>query len=105
MKRKKNVPPFAYDLEEDDLKRERHRARELRETQWWKRRLAKGRCHYCGRPTSPKELTMDHVIPISRGGKSLKANVVPCCKECNNTKKQLLPIEWEAYLKKFDTQV
>jgi hypothetical protein len=29
--------------------------------------------------------------------------VVPCCKECNNAKKQLLPMEWEAYLKKFDS--
>lgn len=104
MKRKKTVHPFTYDLEENDLKRERHRARELRETQWWKRRLAKGRCHYCGRPASPKELTMDHVVPISRGGKSSKANVVPCCKECNNAKKQLLPIEWEAYLKEFDSE-
>jgi 5-methylcytosine-specific restriction endonuclease McrA len=48
---------------------------------------------------------MDHVVPISRGGKSSKANVVPCCKECNNAKKQLLPIEWEAYLKKFNPDV
>ena len=105
MKRKKTIRPFADDLEEVDLKRERHRARELRGTQWWKRRLAKGRCYYCGRPTSPKELTMDHVVPISRGGKSSKANVVPCCKECNNAKKQLLPIEWLAYLKKFNSEV
>ena len=105
MKRKKTIHPYAYDLEEDDLKRERQRARELRETQWWKRRLAKGRCHYCGRSIAPKELTMDHVVPISRGGKSSKANVVPCCKECNNAKKQLLPIEWEAYLKKFNSDV
>ena len=27
-----------------------------------------------------------------------KGNVVPCCKECNTQKKQLLPLEWEAYL-------
>jgi hypothetical protein len=25
--------------------------------------------------------------------------VVPCCKECNNAKKQLLPMEWENYIK------
>jgi 5-methylcytosine-specific restriction endonuclease McrA len=105
MKRNKTIHPFAGDLEDDDLKRERHRARELRGTQWWKRRLAKGRCYYCGRRASPNELTMDHVVPISRGGKSSKANVVPCCKECNNAKKQLLPIEWEAYLKQFDSEV
>ena len=103
MKRKKRISPFAYDLEAEDLKRERHRARELRESQWWKRRLAKGICHYCNRLTPPKELTMDHIIPVSRGGKSTKGNVVPCCKTCNNTKKQLLPMEWEAYLEQFNS--
>jgi len=41
MKKKKHIQPFAYDLGEDDQKRERHKARTLRESQWWKRRLAK----------------------------------------------------------------
>jgi 5-methylcytosine-specific restriction endonuclease McrA len=101
MKKRKSIQPFAYDLQEADLKRERRRARELRESQWWKRRVAKGVCNYCGRSTHPKKLTMDHIVPISRGGKSTKSNVVPCCKTCNTTKKQLLPMEWEAYLKQF----
>jgi 5-methylcytosine-specific restriction protein A len=96
MNRGKKTDLFADHLEEDDLKRERHKARELRETQWWKRRLAKGACHYCGRTFPPRELTMDHIVPVSRGGKTTKGNVVACCKECNNAKKQLLPMEWEA---------
>ena len=102
MKRKKPIQPFADDLGQEDMRRERHKARTLRESQWWKRRLAKGLCHYCGRPVSPKELTMDHVVPISRGGKSIKGNVVACCKDCNNAKKQLLPMEWEQYIKQFN---
>ena len=102
MKRKKTIQPFAYDLSEEDLKQTRHKARELRESQWWKRRLAKGVCNYCGRPTPPKELTMDHIVPVSRGGKSTRGNVAPCCKECNTAKNQLLPMEWEQYLKRFD---
>jgi 5-methylcytosine-specific restriction endonuclease McrA len=44
---------------------------------------------------------MDHIIPLSRGGRSTKGNVVPCCKECNTAKKQLLPMEWEDYLRQF----
>jgi 5-methylcytosine-specific restriction endonuclease McrA len=92
------LKPFAYDLDENDLKRERRKARELRQSQWWKRRLAKGVCYYCGGPTPPAELTMDHIVPVARGGKSTKGNVVPACKECNNNKKQLLPMEWEQYL-------
>jgi 5-methylcytosine-specific restriction endonuclease McrA len=99
MKRKHTVTPFAYDLDASDLKRERHRARELRGTQWWKRKLARGVCFYCGRQFPPKELSMDHVVPVSRGGKTTRGNVVACCKECNTAKKQMLPTEWEAYLK------
>ncbi len=92
------MKPYAYDLDEEDIKRERQLARALKESQWWKRRIAKGKCYYCGRSTPPKELTMDHIVPIARGGRSTKGNVVPACKECNNKKKQLLPMEWEEYL-------
>jgi 5-methylcytosine-specific restriction endonuclease McrA len=41
---------------------------------------------------------MDHVVPIARGGKTTKGNVVPCCKTCNNQEKNLLPMEWDVYL-------
>jgi 5-methylcytosine-specific restriction endonuclease McrA len=102
MSRRDKTQVFPYPLDETDLKRERGKARELRESQWWKRRLAKGVCHYCGRAFPPRGLTMDHVVPVSRGGKTIRGNVVPCCKECNNAKKQLLPMEWEDYLKKFN---
>jgi 5-methylcytosine-specific restriction endonuclease McrA len=43
---------------------------------------------------------MDHIVPIVRGGKSTRGNVVPACKECNSRKKHMLPIEWEEYLAK-----
>ena len=92
--------PIAIHIEESDLRRERNKARELRQSQWWKRKLAKGRCHYCGRSAPPADLTMDHIVPVARGGRSTKGNVVPCCKACNNAKKQLLPMEWEAYLQR-----
>ena len=36
---------------------------------------------------------MDHLIPLVRGGKSTKGNIVPACKDCNNKKKYALP--WE----------
>lgn len=90
--------PYAYDLDERRIKAERHKARELRASQWWKRRCAKGICHYCGSRTPPKELTMDHIVPIARGGRSTKGNLVPACKQCNYKKKQLLPMEWDSYL-------
>jgi 5-methylcytosine-specific restriction enzyme A len=85
-------------IDETILKKERNKARLLRATQWWKRKRSSGICHYCGQTYSPKELTMDHVIPIARGGKSEKYNLVPCCKQCNTAKKQMLPSEWDDYM-------
>lgn len=67
-------------------KREKAKARELRQSQWWRQELGKGLCYYCEQKFKPEELTMDHVIPIARGGKSTKKNCVPCCKECNTKK-------------------
>ncbi|RTZ96162.1 MAG: HNH endonuclease [Deltaproteobacteria bacterium] len=97
----RDFQPFAYDLDETDIRRERAKARELRRTQWWKRRLARGRCYYCDKSIPAGELTMDHVVPVSRGGRSTKANLVPACKSCNTKKKQLMPMEWEAYMADF----
>lgn len=67
-------------------KREKAKARELRHSVWWKQQLGKGRCHHCGERFPAAELTMDHVVPIARGGVSSKKNVVPSCKACNSAK-------------------
>lgn len=67
-------------------KKEKAKARELRQSQWWKQELGKGLCYHCGQRFKPAELTMDHLIPIARGGKSNKNNCVPSCKECNSKK-------------------
>ena len=92
---------FIVEVTEEEIRRERAKARQLRQTGWWKQKLARGICHYCGRHFSPEQLTMDHIVPIIRGGRSTKNNVAVVCRECNNTKKYLLPMEWEEYLKKF----
>lgn len=73
--------------------RERTKAKDLRKSEWWKQQLAKEACHYCGQTFPPEELTMDHILPVVRGGKSVKSNCVPCCKACNNDKKYLTPAE------------
>jgi 5-methylcytosine-specific restriction endonuclease McrA len=88
------------EIDEEEMRRERNRARELRKSAWWKNKLAQGRCHYCGGVFKPSELTLDHIVPVARGGRSTKGNCVPACKECNNRKKNLLPVEWEDYLEK-----
>ena len=45
-----------------------------------------GYCQYCGNSFPKQELTIDHVIPKSRGGTSIWENVVCCCGKCNRKK-------------------
>ncbi|MCE3011131.1 MAG: HNH endonuclease [Proteobacteria bacterium] len=67
-------------------KREKSKARELKQSQWWKNQKGKGICYHCGGKFPPADLTMDHLIPIARGGKSDRKNCVPSCKACNTEK-------------------
>ncbi len=67
-------------------KREKEAARLLRKSPWWKGQLGKGLCYHCGQRFAPAELTLDHLLPIARGGKSTKKNCVPSCKACNTAK-------------------
>lgn len=43
-------------------------------------------CLYCGKHMADGQLTRDHVLPVSRGGKDLWDNVVTACKRCNHFK-------------------
>jgi 5-methylcytosine-specific restriction protein A len=86
-------------ITEEKVRQEKDKARNLRRTHWWNRKIDKGVCYYCRREVGREQLTMDHVVPLSRGGKSKKGNIVPACKECNNKKRYFLPLEWEEYLK------
>lgn len=84
---------FLVEVSDAEIRRERQKARDLRQSQWWKRKRGAGICHHCGGKFAPAELTMDHLVPIIRGGKSTKGNLVPSCKLCNNGRKHRLPFE------------
>ena len=85
-------------VDEETIRRERAKARELRKTRWWQQKTASCTCYYCGTQVPHRHLTMDHLVPLSRGGRSTKDNLVPSCKDCNNKKKTMLPVEWDDYL-------
>ena len=53
----------------------------------------KNRCQYCGRVFAQRELNLDHVVPMSRGGASSWENVVCACIRCNTRKGARLPAE------------
>lgn len=51
------------------------------------------RCQYCGHRFSTSELSLDHVVPRSRGGDNSWQNVVACCVTCNVRKGGRTPQE------------
>ena len=79
----------------DHIKREREKARELKKTRWWQELLNKGLCYYCDKTCVREELTMDHKVPLARGGSSSRNNIVACCKSCNSQKKSRTAAELE----------
>lgn len=90
-------PPdfFVSPVSSEQISRERTKARDLRATRWWKQKLSKGACDYCGGKFKPSALTMDHVVPLVRGGRSVRNNLVTACRPCNQRKKNKLLMEWE----------
>ena len=77
----------------EHIKRERRKAQELRQSNWWKQQLGRGLCYYCGERFNKELLTMDHVVPIARGGRSTKKNCVVSCKPCNSKKGHQMAVE------------
>ncbi|MGI9229388.1 MAG: HNH endonuclease [Gammaproteobacteria bacterium] len=52
-----------------------------------------GLCMYCGRQQGSRDLTRDHVLPMSRGGRDKWSNVVTACRMCNTRKGNRTPEE------------
>jgi len=57
----------------------------------------RSRCQYCGKKFPTTELSLDHVVPRSRGGTNGWTNIVCCCVRCNVRKGGRMP--WEAGMK------
>lgn len=87
--------PYEYipTVDEAHVKRERAKAREMRHSSWWKQQIGKGVCYFCEQRFPREQLTMEHLIPLSRGGRTTKKNIVVSCKQCNSLKKNLTVAE------------
>ena len=58
------------------------------------------KCHWCSGRITPKNFTVDHVIPLIRGGLHAPENLVAACRSCNCSKNRRLPNEWKPELYK-----
>lgn len=55
-------------------------------------------CAYCNTPAAVAPLRMDHVVPLSRGGRHVPANILPACDSCNISKRRYFLTEWRLLL-------
>jgi hypothetical protein len=55
-------------------------------------------CRWCRSPLSYGDVTLDHILPLSRGGKHALANLAVVCGRCNRLKGVLSGTEFEALL-------
>jgi 5-methylcytosine-specific restriction endonuclease McrA len=56
------------------------------------------KCQYCGKKMPTTELSLDHVVPKSQGGKSTWENIVCCCVKCNVKKGGRTPVQASMHL-------
>ena len=76
--------PFINLASEKPPSRRRFLSATVRATVWDK---TNGACWYCRKAMHPlRDLTVDHVIPVCRGGTDDLDNLVPCCSSCNSKK-------------------
>jgi 5-methylcytosine-specific restriction endonuclease McrA len=73
-----------------DFKRHKHRMKFSKQHVFARDRW---KCQYCNRRKAPEDLTYDHVIPRSRGGKTCWENIVTACIDCNARKADRIPEE------------
>lgn len=79
----------------DSNAKARRRLAEQKEfsTKDWKSLIERyeGCCAYCG---CSGVMTMDHVVPLTRGGRHSVGNIVPACHSCNSSKNNRFIVEW-----------
>lgn len=57
------------------------------------------KCAYCGQRRKLKNMTVDHIIPLSKGGTDDISNLQCTCKMCNRLKDNMLPHEFTAFVR------
>ena len=85
-----------YELNSQHLVRigaQRARVRTLKNTRWWKLKLQRALCDYCQKPTPASLLTLDHIVPLARGGDTRPGNCAASCHACNALKGLDTPVD------------
>lgn len=88
---------FAFRTTSNPPKTARKASYELQRRSLWRRKFR--HCHYCDvrltlMPGRPHSMTLDHKIPLARGGGNKPVNYAACCGPCNNAKGAMTEAEF-----------
>ncbi len=86
-----------------EIERIRRKPNNIAKTNTMKR--LSNECYYCHKPLGRREKTIDHKIPLSRGGEHTYSNLVVACKQCNNDKSDMTENEYYEYLNDKEIQI
>jgi 5-methylcytosine-specific restriction endonuclease McrA len=65
----------------------------LKKKTWFLQAKHRGICQSCQTQTDPSELTLDHIVPLSRGGQNTRGNLRVVCRSCNQKKGMSTPFD------------
>ncbi len=80
-------------VDEEHIRREKLKVKAAKKSRWWQQKTASGLCYYCGKKFCHAELTLDHIVPLARGGTTTPGNCVPACRACNKQKGVDTPVD------------
>lgn len=80
-------------VDTNHIKKEKAKVKAAKKSRWWQQKCASGLCYYCKKKFPFNELTLDHIVPLARGGSTTPGNCVPACRECNKNKGVDTPVD------------
>jgi 5-methylcytosine-specific restriction protein A len=80
-------------VDEEHVRREKSKVKAAKKSRWWQQKTAAGICYYCCQKFPHGELTLDHIVPLARGGTTTPGNCVPACRDCNKEKGVDTPVD------------
>lgn len=78
-------------------KRRRMLHGKLKRALWQEVAIEAAPCHYCNRLLRFREITLDHRIPRSKGGRTVIGNLLIACEDCNRDKADMSYEEFQAH--------
>lgn len=84
---------FSVTVNAQEIQKKRRELALIKKKAWFLEAKKRGVCQKCGARVGPGGLTLDHIVPLSRGGTNSKGNLQFLCGSCNKKKGMLTSVD------------